>query len=426
MADNTNDVKTKSDSSSDSSEKSSNTSHSGMEDSQSSQDSVEKDATLDSSLTDFINKRVGSKISAPDAEDDSSLVEEDDTKEKEIGDELDSKNELNKADKEKVEDKEEDSDKEEKEEKEKDKDEDKEKGDKEEEEEGDEDEEKSDDEDKDKAEGEDDEDKDKGPVPYKRFKEVNSQKTELSQKIETEYKPKLERYDRITNFCETKQISPEEFQEALNVQALISSGNVDDALKKLEPLVEALKGMNGSKLPEDLQKDVDAGDITLRHAKEIAQLRAKSKFGEISEKRKQANSERRQQEQFASQVESDARAWEIRTRQNDPDYKPKKSESSPDGLWELARDKYLADLNRVDSKGQYVNPVTTPKAMTDLLDKAYRSAKATLSGARGVKPKTRPVLRSSEQSSRASSGKKTIEEADTLEEAVAIRMAERR
>lgn len=248
------------------------------------------------------------------------------------------------------------------------------------------------------------------PVPYERFKEIIDEKNALKQKIESEYIPKAKNFDSIQSYCQNEGISPENFQKALQAQAILSKvenglAEPSEALKVLEPIIAALKGMTGDVLPQDLQAKVDAGKMELEDAKEFAQLRAKTKFGEAGMKRQQQTMQQRQQQEFQAQCETAADQWDAGKRASDPDYKPKSKDSEPDGKFEMVRDKYLAMLNMTNSQGQYANPIKTPQQMSALMEKAYQAVDATFKGVFNKKPPTRKVL-----SSNGSSGTSTTDE----------------
>ena len=50
------------------------------------------------------------------------------------------------------------------------------------------------------------------------------------------------------------------------------------AFEKLNPVYHRAASMNGYILPEDLQREVDAGYVTSERAQELARLRAQSEF----------------------------------------------------------------------------------------------------------------------------------------------------
>src|SRR5690349_17709597 len=85
------------------------------------------------------------------------------------------------------------------------------------------------------------------PVPYDRFQEVIKERNEIREKFE-QSTPKIQNYDRITQYCQANNILPDQFEKALLIQGLISRGDGEGALKELLPLVESLQGYVGNKL----------------------------------------------------------------------------------------------------------------------------------------------------------------------------------
>lgn len=240
----------------------------------------------------------------------------------------------------------------------------------------------------------------KEAVPYERFHEVVEQRTKAEEMVK-EYEPMVKNYRNITSFCEQSNITAEQFEKALRVQALLNT-DPDQALKELEPIVNSLKGYVGDKLPEDLQKKVDEGKMEVDDARELARLRAKEKFSATRAEHTQKANAIRQREYVEQQMATESEKWESAKRASDPDYRPKKDESAPDGKWELVRDKYLAAINMKTVKNGevvYVNPVSTPQQMLALLESVYKQVDGTFQNLRGRKPATRKALSSNGSSS---------------------------
>ena len=261
------------------------------------------------------------------------------------------------------------------------------------------------------------------PVPYDRFQEVNREKTELRQQIE-QYKPALENYDNIRKFCHQNQITPDQYEKALQVQALLNT-NPEEALKHLLPIVESLQGFVGNKLPEDLQKEVDAGDLKVERAREIAKLRAQTTFKENLSKQREETQQKMAEQQAISATTKAAGDWERQRRATDPDYKPKANEAAPDGLWEDVHDKFSALLHQQDAQGNYVNPVHSPQQMVALQERAYKLVKdkwTTRMSPR--KPLTKSRLSSNGEGTRGKEDK-SVENAPTMADAIKRRLAER-
>ena len=258
------------------------------------------------------------------------------------------------------------------------------------------------------------------PVPYERFKQVIDEREQVKRQVAEELQPQVENYQQIIGFCNKNNITAEQFEKVLRIQGLLNSDPAA-ALKEILPIVDALQGFVGRKLPEDLQEKVDSGKIEIDDAKELAQLRAKLQFGEKKSQydrdtlARQQIVELRQKSQEASQV------WIKAKRQADPDFKPKAKESDTDGLYEDTFDKFMSMLNKQNNDGQYANPCKTPQELVALMDKAYSLVKSKWTTRLTPKAPTRKTL-----SSNGSSGfqsNKTIEQASSLAEAVEIALA---
>lgn len=260
------------------------------------------------------------------------------------------------------------------------------------------------------------------PVPYDRFQEVVKERTEFKQRFE-QVQPVVDNYNRITEFCKQNTITPDQFEKAMRVQALLNT-NPTEALKELTPIVEALQGFVGSKLPEDLQKKVDDGKLEVDDAREMAKLRAQVNYRETMAKRNNEFAQQSAQERAVAAVTQAAAEWERQKLTTDPDYKKKSSEEAPDGLYEDVRDKFAALLNQRDSAGNFLNPVHSAQEMVALQERAYKAVKDKWTSR--LSPK-RPATRRSISSngSETHHEERTIEGAKTMKDAIAIRLKER-
>lgn len=254
----------------------------------------------------------------------------------------------------------------------------------------------------------------KGPIPFERFQEVIQQKQEVTAKLK-EFEPIVETHQKIVQYCSANGITQESFSQGLEILALMNS-DPQKALEKLEPLVNNLKGVTGDRLPQDLQADVDAGEISLPRAKEIAQLRAQQQFGKVRTEQQQKQQAQRQEQEFQQSLTTAAQSWESSKRGIDPDYMPKKSDKEPDGKWELTKDKFLALLHQQDERGQFANPVRNAQEMTALLERAYLQVNQTFGKLQGNRRPIKALTRngSSTGSQKSPSEAKTIDEAMRL------------
>ena len=259
----------------------------------------------------------------------------------------------------------------------------------------------------------------KDPIPVDRFKQVVEQRNTVREQLKS-VEPIINDWKALDSTCRQAGISPQQFQEMLQTQVLLNTDPVK-ALPKLKAIVSELEGFTGDKLPDDLQKAVDEGELSLKYAKEVAQVRAASKFGTKKLEHDRQALERQEQARVQQELNVAASSWESAKRSADPDYKPKAKPEDPDGKWEFVKAQFISMLNDVDSQGKYVNQVKSPAEMTALMDKAYIAVDASFKRLTR-RPATRKPL-SSDGSSNGDSGNtngKSIEDQPDLASAVKV------
>ena len=259
----------------------------------------------------------------------------------------------------------------------------------------------------------------KDPIPVDRFKEVIDQRNTVRDQLK-QVEPIINDWRALDNTCREAGITPQQFQEMLQVQVLLNTDPVK-ALPKLKSIVSELEGFTGDKLPDDLQQAVDAGELSVKYAKEVAQTRATTKFGTKKLEHDRATLAQQQQAKMQQELNTSASTWEAAKRNTDPDYKPKANANEPDGKWEFVKAQFISMLNDVNQQGQYVNPVKTPAEMTALMDKAYKTVDASFARLTR-RPATRKVLRSDGSSNgvNGNGNGKTIEDQPDLASAVKV------
>lgn len=210
---------------------------------------------------------------------------------------------------------------------------------------------------------------DKGPVPYERFAEVNQTKTALEQKV-AEMEPQAVAYRRAESFCQQNNISVEEYQNGLQLMALIKN-DPQKALEQLKPLITQLQQFSGEVLPTDLQAAVDNGEMSLAFAKRLVAAEAKQRFGGERLAQTQAQIAERQQQEYLSSLANTTQAWATDKRQHDPDFQPKAKPTDANGKFEI----FMLDFQ------SRISPQTVRNAadLVKLAEEAYASASATVS-----------------------------------------------
>ncbi len=190
-------------------------------------------------------------------------------------------------------------------------------------------------------------------IPRDRFDEVNNKKTELETQLATD-KPLIEQA-RVTNeFLRDNQITPQEYQSALQYLMLLRKDPAQ-AYAMLKPTYDQLALMQGERLPADLQAKVAAGTMDPSDATELAKARAQQNYQQW----RQGQQVNGQQENIATQVNQTIQSWATTKQGQDPDFK----NGTP--LWEM-----------VDTKLKAMPMFRSPIEAQQGVEQAYKEAKA--------------------------------------------------
>lgn len=197
---------------------------------------------------------------------------------------------------------------------------------------------------------------------HERFQQVVKERKEFKESLER-IRPQVERLGVIDDFCNRNRINPEQYKDALEIQALINS-NPAKAWERLQPVIEHLQKYQGMSLSTDLQEAVDAGKLPLEYAQRLAAAEQQKKFVEQSTAQQNLHS---QQQVLFNTLSS----WEKQTFQTDPDYARKQ---------QMVIDRFVA-LSA--SK-----PWQTPDQALGLVNQAYTDVNSTI---QGFVPKPPPI-----------------------------------
>lgn len=259
----------------------------------------------------------------------------------------------------------------------------------------------------------------KDPIPVDRFKDVITERNAAREQIK-QLQPIVNDWQNLDGFCKANAITPNQFKNVMEIQALLNTDPAK-ALERLRPVINELEGFTGNRLPDDLQKAVDDGELSLKYAKEVAQTRAQSRFGEGKLKHDRERIESARQAELQGRIQQSVVAWENSKRESDPDYKPKTDASAPDGKWELVQKYIQALATETNAQGQFVNPITDERSMTALMQKAFDAINGS-TFTRKSRPATGKPLRSdgSGHSQRNGDSGKQIEDQPNLASAVRV------
>lgn len=160
----------------------------------------------------------------------------------------------------------------------------------------------------------------------KRIKTLSRRLREANAKIadvETQYKSGHENFERLTNFTRANNLAGEEVEQGLVIMALMKN-NPAKALEVLRPHLENLNAFVGNTLPPDIQRSVDAGELTEAHGREIVRTRneAKRQEGIATRERETRTTEVTQasMQQAATAMTGALNAYEQELRAANPDY----------------------------------------------------------------------------------------------------------
>ncbi|HEY5960953.1 MAG TPA: hypothetical protein VIV60_30565 [Polyangiaceae bacterium] len=174
----------------------------------------------------------------------------------------------------------------------------------------------------------------------------------------------VQREQEFFTFMQQNGITPEQLRDTHETLALINTDPAK-ALERLQPLIQQLQRFNGEALPEDLQKSVENGELSLEHARRIAVAESKHKFTEQRGKQEHVT-------QTARAIHGALSNWEQQKLQSDPDY---------------ARKQMM--VNRTFTALSATQPWQTPEQAVALAEKAYAEVNTWMGGF-VPKPKATP------------------------------------
>ena len=122
------------------------------------------------------------------------------------------------------------------------------------------------------------------------------------------------------NFLQQHNVSPQDLQNVYGLLQAFGSGDWPTFVTGLKPYYEIALRQMGEIIPEDLQRRIDTGDLTIEDAREISTARARASTSEtqrvLADRRHEADAN--QQRAFAVQAAMDQ--WERTMAQRDPDW----------------------------------------------------------------------------------------------------------
>ena len=177
------------------------------------------------------------------------------------------------------------------------------------------------------------------------------------------------RYQNVQNFLDQNGLSSEEASDAL-VTASLAKTNPAECWRQIKPWVQNLLIAAGEVLPDDLQKRVEAGEMTAAAALEVSRSNAAVQSMRAAQSFREQQNERSQQREAASAVTGAAQSWEAERRARDPNFDAKVEPLMKEVAWLQAKE----------------GKPSTPEGVKEQLQKAYKAVNAAF-----VAPKPAPA-----------------------------------
>jgi hypothetical protein len=162
-------------------------------------------------------------------------------------------------------------------------------------------------------------------VPYERFRQVIDQRKSWEEKAKT-YEQDVQRIRTIDGYMAEHGLAAEDVSDAMQLVSLVKNDPLK-ALERLQPLVSRLNEYAGQKLPADVQKLVDRGEITEEAAAEVVRHRNEAdryrRQMEQSRQQQQQQTQAQHQQQITRQIVQSVTATETELKNKDPDFQKK-------------------------------------------------------------------------------------------------------
>jgi hypothetical protein len=156
---------------------------------------------------------------------------------------------------------------------------------------------------------------------HPRWQEQLGKVRDLTTRVEAA-EPKAQEWDKVTNFMQVNQLTPEEVAQGFQIMALIKH-QPEKALEALAPFIEQMELQTGKRLPADLQTQVNDGRLDPTTAAELTRTRAQAEATKAENERLQQQRSQDLAAQSRVQIQNAVAQWETDIRARDPDYKVK-------------------------------------------------------------------------------------------------------
>jgi len=184
------------------------------------------------------------------------------------------------------------------------------------------------------------------------------------------------RYQNVQSFLDQNGLSSEEASDALITASLAKTAPAK-CWELVKPWVQNLLIAAGEVLPDDLQKRVQAGEITTEAALEVSRSKAAVASMHASQSFREQQEARRQQRDQHTALTDAASSWEADRQARDPNFAAKAEPLM----------KEIAYLQVKEGRPK------TPEGVKDQLQRAYKAVNAAFTPPKPAAATARPAVR---------------------------------
>jgi hypothetical protein len=159
----------------------------------------------------------------------------------------------------------------------------------------------------------------------KQIQKLIGQRKDLESSVSA-LRPKADQYDQIASHIRTTGLNSADLDNLFEIGTLMKKGDLFAARDKLLPYVQQILEATGGVLPKDLEAAVEAKELSLQHARELAEARSRNILNQHQNGVRQQSDAQEGHRQFLGGVVSAVNDWEQGKRRSDPDWSLKAPE----------------------------------------------------------------------------------------------------
>ena len=186
-----------------------------------------------------------------------------------------------------------------------------------------------------------------GKTAKRRINKLTKQREKLQGELQR-LQPSAQAADQVTKYLRDADISRDDFLMTLELAAAMRRGDFRTFYEGVRPYMKLAEEYLGVSLPQDLQQQVQQGQMTTQAAAMYSKERMDRAMAQTNAARQQQalqqhqiasqqNLTQQQSQHLATQIETTVNAWETRIKASDPDYAAKQPAVN-DTMWAVVRE----------------------------------------------------------------------------------------